>query len=61
MSSSSSSTTEAPLPHAGAGTSGCHGDGVGVLQSLCASGANFPPDVFSPAVAGCPCSVLRGW
>lgn len=59
--SSSSSTTEAPLPHAGVGTLGCHGDNVGVLQSLCASGANLPPGTFSPAVVGCPCSVLRGW
>lgn len=46
--SSSSSTTEAPLPRAGAGTSGCHSGSVGVWHSLGASGANFPPDSFSP-------------
>lgn len=57
--SSSSSTTEAPLPRAGTVISGCHGD-VGVLQSLGASGANFPPDAFSPGMVGCPCSVPRG-
>lgn len=60
-SSSSSSTTEAPLPRAGAGTSGCHSDSVGVWHSLGASGANFPPDSFSPGVVGWPCFVLRGW
>lgn len=43
------------------GDIGCHGDDVGVFQSLGASGANFPPAAFSPGVVGCPCSVLRAW